>query len=255
MKTILIAVLATAACAKSAGGPLAHTFDNSKIAGVPLEQKQTVTEAQQQYDVAQLRRTTVDTEYKHSEIEQDLAEYQADHAIVASQIVARDFAKGAAPTNESAAIARKTADAKVSYMQSRRGWLERASEAAQYAVYASQARLELERARVAQTNNLTAPGFDLQVFQRQFEDRDTASKRAADAAEADRKTAEQKLAAWAELEKQALAAGSLKGPIEADHFAPELKAPPAAEPAQSQPLPQPDPPPAQQPAAASPPAP
>ena len=217
MKAWLL-LISLAACAKPAGGPLSHTFDNAKIASVPLESKQTVADAQQQHDVAQLRRTTAQSEYRDSEVEQDLAEFQADHSLVVSQIVARDLAKTATPTTESAALARRTAEAKVGFMRARRDWLEKLADSSLFAVYAAQGKLELERARIAQANNLTPPGFDLQPYQRQFEDRDAAAKRAAEVMEAQRKTKDGKLAAWIELEKSAMLAAGVTGPVESPRY-------------------------------------
>ena len=46
---------AVAACAKPAGGPLDHTFDNTRLASVAVDAKQPVIQAQQQQDLAQQR--------------------------------------------------------------------------------------------------------------------------------------------------------------------------------------------------------
>src|SRR4051812_33859773 len=99
------------ACAKPAGGPLKYTFDNTKLAAVPLESKTTVTDAQQKHELAQLQMAKVETEYRDSEVEQELAEYQAERAMLVSQLVAsKQVEKPAPATAETTALARKAAE-------------------------------------------------------------------------------------------------------------------------------------------------
>jgi hypothetical protein len=240
-KALLIAlapIFAMGACAKPAGGPLGHTFDNAKIASVPLEQKQAVVQAQQQYDLAQATHTDAEARYRDSEIEEDLANYQAEHSLVVSHIAANHVAASTpVATADSAALARKTADAKVAFMRSRHDWLGKLSDSSLYTAYAAQAKLELERARTAQSNNLAAAGFDLGPYQRQFDERDAAAKTAVAATDTERKTADAKLSEWTEMERSFMKAGNLTGPLESERFAAEWKkmeskpmAPPPAEP-------------------------
>ena len=229
--SLLLSISLVVACAKPAGGPLAHTFDNTRIAAVPLDQKQPVVQAQQQHDLALLHQSTVTATYRDSEIEQDLAEHQSDRAVVVSQLVAsrQPDARPSAPSTESATLARRTAEAKVDFMRARRGWLAKAAEASLFAVYAAQAKLELERARVAQANRVTAADFNLEAYQRQLESREQAAKLAGEASDSERKSAETKLAAWGELERAYLEASSVSGPLESSRFAMEwmVKTPPA----------------------------
>src|SRR5688500_7220745 len=126
MKKLLLFMLVVAGCAKPAGGPLSQTFDNTRIASVPLDQKQAVTQAQQQLDLALLNHKTASVKAREAEIEEDLAEHQADRTIVVSLVVAsrQPDAKLAPASAETAALARKTADAKVAFMEARRSWLE-----------------------------------------------------------------------------------------------------------------------------------
>lgn len=222
---MLVLILVVVGCAKPAGGPLAHTFDNTKIATVPLDQKQAVTLAQQQHELAVLNHKNATGRYRESEIEQDLAEHQADRTIVVSLVVAskQSGAKLAPASAETASLARKTADAKVAFMDARASWLGKASEVSLFAVYATQARLELERAKVAHANRLVAPDFNVDAFQKQADAREQAAKVVAEATENERKNAEAKLAAWAELEGAYLTANGVKGPLESGRYAAEWK--------------------------------
>ena len=211
-----------AACAKPAGGPLKHTFDNARIAAVPLEAKQPVTDAQQRHDLARLDHKNASTEYQDAEIEEDLAEHQAASAVVVSQVVASRRAD-AKHVPETAALGRKTADAKVAFMHARRTWLGELSSWLLHEVYATQAKLELERARIAQTNNLAAAGFDLIAFENQVGGREKAAQAVKEAAEVERKNVEAKLAMWAESEKELLRLIGTEGPIESARYTAVLK--------------------------------
>jgi len=220
MRALLL--IALVACAKPAGGPLAHTFDNTRIASVALESKQEVTQSQQQHELAVLHHDKADDAYRDSEVEQEIAEYQAAHAILVSQLVGRMHDK-AQISPESAALARRTADAKVEFMRARREWLGRLSSSTLYEVYAAQAKLELERARVAQTNNLAPGGFDLASFEQQLAQRDAAARSATAETERQRVAAEAKLTAWNALERQFMQTSGMTSPAESDRAVLEWK--------------------------------
>lgn len=221
MRTWLLLTLLAAACAKPAGGPLKHTFDNTRIAAVPLEAKQSVTEAQQRHDLAQLDHKNASTEYRDAEIEEDLAEHQAENAVVVSQVVASRNAE-ARPVPD-AALSRRVADAKVAFMRARRAWFRELASWTLHEVYATQAKLELERAKIAQANN-AAPGIDLAVFESQASARAQAAQTARTAAEAERNNTEAKLAAWAASEQELLRAAGIEGsPVESARYTAQWK--------------------------------
>ena len=221
MRTLLLIMLV--ACAKPAGGPLSHTFDNTQIASVPLEKKQGVTQAQQAHEQALLANTKATNTSRDSEIEQETAEYQANKAVVVSYIVAsrRPEAKPATSNAQTAALARKTAEAKVTFMKARRAWLGKLASQSLYDVYAMQANLELERAKVAQANHITTA--DISPFEKQATDRNAAAKRAQEATAVEQKVAEGKLAEWNAAEKEYLSASGLSGPLESARFDGEWK--------------------------------
>ena len=225
MKALWLIVVVTwlVACAKPAGGPLSHTFDNTRIAAVALDSKQAVTQAQQQYDLALSQHGKADEAYRDAEVEQDVAEYQAERAVLVSQLVATRVNDKVQPTTDTAALARKTSEAKVEFMRARREWLRKLDNSTFYAVYAAQAKLELERARVAQTNNLAPAGFDLTSFEQQLEQRTGAALSAAAETQKEQQTAEAKLGAWNELERGFMQASGMKVPSESDRAVIEWK--------------------------------
>lgn len=220
---LIVFIVWVAACAKPAGGPLSHTFDNTRIASVALESKQAVTEAQQQYELAVAQHRKADEGYADSGVEQDVAAYQAERAVLVSQLVATRMNDKAQASTDTAALARQTAGAKVAFMGARRQWLEKLASSTLYAVYAAQAKLELERARVGQANNLNPAGFDVTTFEAQFAQRDRAAQIAAGVTEKERQAAEAKLTAWNEAERSFMQASNMKTPSESDRVGIEWK--------------------------------
>jgi hypothetical protein len=221
MKALLLILLV--ACAKPAGGPLTNTFDNTRLASIGLEQKQAVAQAQQQHDIAQQQHAKAEDDYANSEVEQEVAEYQAGHAVLVSQLVGTRLNDRARPGTETAQLARRTADAKVEFTRARREWLRALASSTLYAVYASQAKLELERARLAQSSGLTPAGFDLAGFEQQLAQRDRAAKAAADETDRQRQIASARLTAWNELERSFMQASGMKGPSESERAVIEWK--------------------------------
>jgi hypothetical protein len=238
MKTLVMIAALAAACSKPAGGPLKYTFDDTRIATVPLDKKQTVTQAQQQHDVARAEHNDASESYRDSDVEVELAVYQLDHAVLVSQLVATR--RGNLTTNaDTAALARKAAAAKLAFSEARRSWLAQLESSTFYGVYAAQAKLELERAKVAQSNNVVPAGYDLSLLERQVEDRAKAAQTADAATQAAHQDAELKLAAWVEAEHAFLAASGFKGSGESDRAQELWKKPPAPPAPAEQPAPAP----------------
>jgi cell wall-associated NlpC family hydrolase len=234
----LIALLA--GCTKPAGGPLAQTFDSTRLAAIALDQKQAVAQAQQDHELALARHAKADDDYQSSEIEQEIAEYQAQRSVLVVQLVGTKLNDRPQPGTETASLARKTADAKVEFTRARRAWLHALSTSTLYDVYAAQAKLELERAKLAQTSGVTPAGFDLTGFVQQAEQRQRAARTADDETEKQREIAGAKLTAWNELERSFIQTSGMKAPSESERAVLEWKqtaptaieaATPAAEPA------------------------
>jgi hypothetical protein len=217
------------ACAKPAGGPLTNTFDNTRIASVALDQKQAVLQAQQQYDIAQQQHAKAEDDYGNSEVEQEIAEYQAEHSVLVVQLVSTRLNDRPKQGTETAALARRTADAKVEFTRARREWLRQLASSTLYGVYAAQAKLELERARLAQASGVTPAGFDLAGFEGQLAARDRAAKAASDDTDRARQTAGAKLTAWNELEKSFIQTSGMKGPSESERALLDWKQAPPVE--------------------------
>ena len=232
----LIVLVAVAACAKPAGGPLKYTFPNEKIATVPLDKKEGVTQAQQQQDLAQAKHTRATDDYRDSQVEVELALYQEEHAVLVSQLVAARL--GSVTNNpETAALARKATAAKIAFTEARQAWLEKLALSTFYDFYAAQAKLELERAKVAQANNLTPAGFDVSTFETQERERSKAAQDATAQTELEHSAAEAKLSAWMDAEHAFLQAAGFKGPAESDRAKADWTQAAAAPPAPAAPAP------------------
>lgn len=229
---LALAAATMAACAKPAGGPLDRTFDNTRLASVALDAKQPVIQAQQQQDLAQQRHDKAEDDLSAAEVEQDVAEYQAEKAVLVVQLVGARLNDRGQPGAETAALARRTAGAKVEFMRARLGFLRALASSTLYEVYAAQSKLELERARLAQSNGLTPAGFDLTGYQQQADNRERAARSASDETERQHQAAAARLTAWNELEKSFIQTTGLKAPSESERAVIEWKhAEPAAPPA------------------------
>ena len=228
---VLCPALWLTACAKPAGGPLSHTFDNTRLASVGLESKQAVAEAQQQHDLAVQQHAKAEDDFRGAEIEEEVAQYQAEHAVLVVQLVGNKLNDKPQLSGETSALARRAADAKVEFMRARRVYLAALSNSTYYAVYAAQAKLELERAKVAQSSGVAGAGFDLSGFQTQAEQRERAAASATAETDKQHEAAGNKLAAWSEAERAFIQTSGMKGPSESARAVLEWKQPtPAAKP-------------------------
>lgn len=223
-----VGALAVAGCAKPAGGPLTTTFDATRLASLSLDAKQAVAQAQQQHDLALQQHARAQDAYSNSEIEQEIAEYQAQSSVLVSQLVSTRLNDKPKTGPETAALARRTAEAKVEFTRARREWLRLLTSSTHYAVYATQAKLELERAKLAQANGLTAAGFDLAGFENQLAQRERAARAAADETDRQHGVASGKLTAWNELERSFMQTSGIKGPSESDRAVLDWKQAPTA---------------------------
>lgn len=229
MSLVVCPALWLAACNKPAGGPLAHTFDNTRLASIGVESKQGVAEAQQQHDLAVQQHAKAEDDFRGAEIEEEVAQYQAEHAVLVVQLVGNKLDDKPQLTAETTALARRAAEAKVDFMRARRVYLAALSNSTFYVVYATQAKLELERAKVAQTSGVAGAGFDLSGFQAQAEQRERAAASATAETEKQREAAGNKLATWSEAERAFIQASGMKGPSESARAVLEWKQPaPAA---------------------------
>lgn len=196
---VLSAALLWGACGggESAPGPLRHTLDDMHLASVPLSEKQTVIQAKQEYDVALMEKAKAEADYQDLQTKLEIAHNEAEQAEIAerSAITEKEAADRSADLNRkndaernlrAAQLGRRAADAKLTFLKAQRQWLKKLIRWGQHNAYAKQAKLELEKARIAQARNIRPAGFELGNFERQYKERSEAAQRAKHEADKDR---------------------------------------------------------------------
>jgi hypothetical protein len=206
------ATMSLVACGGGDAGPvpLSHHFDDMHIAAVPLEQKAQVIKTQNEYSVAKMKRAKAEADHAESETKLEIATNERQQALLAersahSEKKAAD--KSADMTRINAAAAelraaqtkRRAADEKVSWLKAHRKYLKKFLRYSEESVYAQEAQYELAKARLAHSRNIRPQGFDVAVFQRQYQDRSQRSERAKTVADQALQKSEARRKQWQSL--------------------------------------------------------
>ncbi|GAB4517364.1 MAG: hypothetical protein Tsb0020_35970 [Haliangiales bacterium] len=209
--------LATACGGESRPGPLEHTIDEMFIAKVPLSQKQDVLQAQNEFAAAKMKRAEIDAEYGETATELSIAENEQEQAKLDEKSVEarKKAAEESADMNRvntvaremrAAKLATQAAEAKVKYVKARRKYLRQKLFQAEDEMYAAEAQFELEKARVAQANNIRPKGFEAGNFERQATERSKHAQRTKALLERERGEMEKARSEWQALKKEATSA-------------------------------------------------
>jgi hypothetical protein len=193
-------VLVTAFLFGCASGPK-YKIDESVIAALPPEEKQAMMQAQteegqakQEQQQAQAELRSLDTaletarnDYKMSKLQMDNAKVAQQQADQSGDINKKNNAARDVHLND---MLVKSADARVDWLEKKRKWLRYAVDAADAHVIASQARYELEKAKLADkkgmkpSEDFNLMNFETETLEKQkkwSEARLDAEKRRADA--------------------------------------------------------------------------
>jgi hypothetical protein len=206
---LVAAGLALAGCTSG----LQYTVDDQTIAGVSLQERAGVLDAQNEVNQAKLEQQKRQSELKQttalasqSDSECANAEKASSDAVVAQKkaeqggdMEAINTANRNKEVTEAGAAA---ADAKRDYLQKKQRALEAAVRADDKHVLAAQARYELEKAKVVQAKQAGGQGFELARFEAQYQEfqndyqsaKNDADLKMTDANEAER--------AWKEADKK-----------------------------------------------------
>src|SRR5690606_5464713 len=119
---------------ESRPGPLKHHLDDMFIAQVPIAEKQSVLQAQQDYHVARMERAKAEADYNEAGTDLQVAKNERDRAAL-DEKTANAKKKGAEKTGDlnritaaallvrEAKLMRRAADKKIEYMKARRDFL------------------------------------------------------------------------------------------------------------------------------------
>lgn len=231
-KIFAVAVIAVlTACggsSDSAPKPLSNRYDDMYIAQVPLDQKQAIVTAQNDWSVAKMENAKAEADYNEIDAQlrvvkndQQSAKIQIDSALQNKKMAeaSNDTNKMSAAANDlrSAELAKKAADARVKYYEAYRGYLKKHMRYTQENMYWREAQFELAKAQLGQSNNVAPKGVNYDSFPKQEQDRAKRAREAQNKANSEKSKAISAREAWlreqAEADKAAGRASGFPDPM------------------------------------------
>lgn len=188
-KTSLLVALVLAAVAACGGSssdsppqPLSRHFDDMYIAQVPLDQKQAVVQAQNDYSVAKMERAKAEADLSDANAGVEIAKNDRKSASnsVDSAVTTKKQAEASGDQNRindaaralrAAELAKKAAEKRVKYMEVYRDWLKQHARYTEENMYWREAQFEVAKADVAQKNNISPKDFKFAEYPKQVEER------------------------------------------------------------------------------------
>lgn len=205
-----------AACGGGNPGPkpLKYHFEESDIALVPMDKKQQMLGAMQEYHVAKAHSqqatanlSEVNTDLKVAKNKQAQAKLEAKSAKQKKKQAdsSNDMTRvnSAARELRAADLDKRAADQKVSYLKAQKKYLKRWARYTKEQMYSKEGKYELAKARVAQSNNIAPKGFKFDRFKSQSQKRSERAQKAKMNAKKDQQKAEAKKKKYEATEKEA----------------------------------------------------
>lgn len=194
--------------------PLSKHFQDSFIAGLPVEQQSEVIKTQSDFNVAQREKFKAEADMREQQLQLQVAKNEANAAkldldsatsnLKAAEASAdRNRINDATREKRGAELARNAADERVKYYTAYGAWLKRQLRWAEENMYWREAQYELAKARLAQKNNIAPAGFNHQDYVTQEDQRKarTATARTkVETARADAMSARQR---WLVIQQEA----------------------------------------------------
>jgi len=220
-KIFAIAVLAVGvqlgACGGSdtPSGPLAKHFDDMYIAAIPLDQKQSVVQTQNDWSVAKMENAKAEADYNEVETEKlTIArnDVKASHLAVDSAISQKKSAEASADMNRvnqaqkdlhTAESLQKASEARVKYLEAYRDFLKRYWRYTQENMYWREAQYENAKAQLGQKNGIAPKGVSYDAFPKQEQDRAKRESAARQRVESERSHAMASRDSWMRAQESA----------------------------------------------------
>jgi hypothetical protein len=174
-----------AACGGSSDsppGPLAKHFDDMYIARIPLEQKQSVVQTNNDFSVAKMEAATAQAQFEETEsqLHQARNDEKAAKLEVDSAVSAKKSADASADTTRinqavkdlhTAEDLDKAAQARVKYLEDYRNYMKVYWRYTQENQYWREAQFEQAKAQIAKQNNIAPKGVNYDDFPKQVDSR------------------------------------------------------------------------------------
>ena len=170
------------------------------IARIPLDQKGTVVETQNQWSIAKMENANAEANVQEADgqLHQAQNDYKASKLAVDSAISAKKSAEQSADMNRmnnaqkdlrSAEDSQKAAEARVKYFESYRGYLKRYMRYTQENMYWREAQYENAKSTLAKANNIQPKGINYEDFPKQLSEREKRTTKSKEKAESEKNKA------------------------------------------------------------------
>ncbi len=187
-----VAIAAMAACGGAAvpgPKPLRHHLEEKHVAQIDMAEKQEMLAAQSAYNKAKAEKMKAEADFEDVKTKLELAKNDKKQA---------DIAKDSASTKKESAndsgdntrinaamrddrvaeLALRAADQRVDTLEAKKSWLEKLIRFTEENTYATEAKYELAKAKLARNHNIAPGGFALQAYVDQYDERSKRAQKA-----------------------------------------------------------------------------
>lgn len=169
--------------------PLARHFDDMFIADIPLDQKQSVVQTQNDWSVAKMENAKAEADLNETTAQLQVVrnDHKAAKLGIDSALSNKKQAEASADNNRinqatkelhAAESRTKAAEQRVKYYEAYREWLKRHHRLTQENMYWREAQYELAKSQLAQQNNKAPRGVDYNWFPKQETERAARAEKA-----------------------------------------------------------------------------
>jgi hypothetical protein len=196
------------------GGGLSYKVDDAAMDNVPSQERQGVFDARRDVEIAQGEQRTAlsqldaidrdrdiaDKERQQAQLEVEKANAEAEAAVQAKD---GNRHEAAMHGKDVADLGLKMAEAKLDWIVQKKTWYKANRSAADTHLAAAEAKVELEKARVAKNKGIkTTDDVDVGKFESQWKDRNSDWQSAKKDADSEQKSAQKLEATWKDLVSQ-----------------------------------------------------
>lgn len=214
MAALVITAVGCGGSSESPPTPLSKRFDDMHIAAIPLDQKQSVVQTQNDWSVAKMEAAKAEADFNEMNAQLTAAKNDASAArlTVNTALSNKKQADASSDTNRinaaerelrGAEIGAKAADQRVKYFEAYRNYLKRLMITAQHNMYWREAQYELAKSALAQKNNIAPKGVNYADFPSQEADRSKKTANAKTKSDAELGKAQSARDQWLKLQAQA----------------------------------------------------
>ena len=213
----LVCIIALASCggpSDTPPGPLSRHFDDMYIAAIPLDQKQSVVQTQNDWSIAKMEQAKAEADLNETATQLTIAknERQQAHLQLSSAMSQKTAAEASADLNRinnaqkdehAAEDTEKAATARVKYLEAYRQYMARYLRYTQENTYWREAQYESAKAKLAQGNNIAPKNVNYADFPSQLDQRSKRTQSAKEKAEREKAHVAEVRNAWTSAQHQA----------------------------------------------------